>query len=261
MFKRILSDAFSLVFRNLDVVFRACGAWFLLLLVFQICVMIFLPGLAGLESSGSDDMDASTSLFALISIVFSLVSSASIGVAWHRYGLLGEVPDLIHLKVGGLELNFIGKSVLIMLLTMAILIPVGLLVFGAAALFGSAVVSGILYVAAAIFLAPHLMRVYLALPATAVERPLKLREAHTLGKGLGWPMIGAVIVLSIPFILVSVGLQVLVSFAGSGLPLLLIQFKFMLLNLLIQIIITVLGISVITAGYRLALERQNQGSV
>ncbi|SHM98634.1 hypothetical protein [Roseibium suaedae] len=256
MFKRILSDAFSLVFGNLEVVFRACGAWFLLLLVFQLCIMIFMPELTGIESSGGTDLSSSALFFSLINIVFSLVSSASIGVAWHRYGLLGEVPDLIHLKVGALEMGFIGKTLLILLVTMAVFIPVGLLAFGLAALMGSGVVAVILYGIAGIFLMPHITRLYLALPATAVERPIGIREAHTLGEGLGWPMVGAGIVLSLPFVLASLGLQLILTFVATGLPLVLIQFKFMLLSLLIQIIITVLGISVITAGYRLALEQQ-----
>ncbi|MBD8892056.1 hypothetical protein [Roseibium litorale] len=260
MFKRILSDAFSLVFSSLDVVFRACGAWFLLLLVFQICIMVFVPELTSAGASSTSGPSTSALFMTLVSGIFSLVSSASIGVAWHRYGLLGEVPDLIHLKVGGLELSFIGKSLLIMLVTVAVFLPVGLVAFGLSALIGSGIVAVIIYGAAFIFLVPHLMRLNLMLPATAVERPIGLKEAHALGVGLGWPMIGAGIVLSLPFILASVGLQMILTFVAAGLPLVLIQFKFMLLGLLIQIIVTVLGISVITAGYRLALERQNQGT-
>ena len=258
MFKRILSDAFSLVFRNLDVVFRACGAWFLLLLVFQICIMVFMPGLA---SAGAGDANPSILFLSVINLVFSLVSSASIGVAWHRYGLLGELPDMIHLKVGALELRFIGRTLLLFLVTIAVFLPIGLVAFGLAAILSSGFVTVIIYGIAFIFLLPHLMRLNLMLPATAVERPIGLRDAHTLGEGLGWPMIGAAIVLSLPFILASLGLQLLLTLVAAGLPLILIQFKFMLLSLLIQIIVTVLGISVITAGYRLALERQHQGSV
>jgi hypothetical protein len=44
---------------------------------------------------------------------------------------------------------------------------------------------------------------------------------------------------------------------AGGLPLLLIQMKMLVLNVLIQIIVTVLGISVLTAGYRMAMENRS----
>jgi hypothetical protein len=112
----------------------------------------------------------------------------------------------------------------------------------------------------ALVIMPFLMRLNLVLPATAIERPIGFGEALRIGKGLGWRMLLAIMVLSLPFVLVTMGLQWALTVVSIGLPALFIQIKVMILNVLLQIIVTVLGISVITAGYRMAMERQTQSA-
>jgi hypothetical protein len=258
VFKRILNDAFTFVFWNLEAVFKICGAWFVLQLVLTLVVNMITGGSVDPVSGAPDPAGTPTPTAMLASLVLAgvgLVASASISVAWHRLGLLGERPGMIHLHIGPVEGRFIGKMLLITLATFAVALPVGVVVGLVSG--GSIPLMVALLAVAGLIFAPHLMRLYLALPAVAVERPIGLKEAHGLGKGLGWPMFGAGIVLALPFLLASFGLTFLIHLAGTGLPALFILIKVTILNLLLQVIITVLGISVITAGYRIAMERTN----
>ena len=255
MFKRLLNDSFTLVFWNLETVFKACGAWFVLQFVLLIATQMTLGGATDISAQPEAALSSHYLLLIVISTIFGVVSSSSISVAWHRFGLLGDVPGLIHLKVGAIEVRFILKSLLLFLIILAVFVPLSF-VFGIiSGLFQMPLLMNGLLVITGVFFAPHFIRLYLMLPATAIERPIGVKQAHALGKGLGWQMIGAMIILSLPFILISFGLQYLLPLIAGSLPLLLIQFKILILNLLLQIIITVLGVSVITATYRIAMER------
>ncbi len=256
MFKRLLGDSVSLVFGNLDTVFKVCGTWFVLQFVLSMMILMATGG------RGTDPDLASGSaamvLLLAVNVVVAILSSASISVAWHRFGLLGESPSVIHLRLGPVEFQFILKLLLLGLISFAAFLPVGI-VF---AVFGKIlppVIAGVCFALVCLWIIPLLLRLNLILPATAIEKPLGLADAYIQGEGLGWRMLAAGVTLALPFIFLSVGLQYLLSFATAGLPLLLIQFKVMILDVLLQIILTVLGISVLTAAYRIAMERQASG--
>ncbi|MBO6892171.1 MAG: hypothetical protein JJ866_09540 [Roseibium sp.] len=241
--KQLLTDSLSLVFGNLDIVFRAAGSWFAL----QFLLMLILQSAIG----GTDPQAANpgaVATFALLALVFSLVASASISVAWHRFGLLEERPGAIQLKFGGLEFAFVMRMLLLALIMVGIWLVVALI----HGLLGAPALTGVAAIVVFIFAIPVFFRLSLILPATAVERPISLGEAYSMGEGLGWYMFLATFLLSLPFVLGGLALEYLVGLAASGLPLLILQIKVMILNLLVQIIVTVLGISVLTAGYRMA---------
>jgi hypothetical protein len=96
----------------------------------------------------------------------------------------------------------------------------------------------------------------LVFPATAVGHPIGFKEAFRIGKGLGWRMFVASFVLSIPFELVSKALIYVLELSEGGLPIILIQMKVLVLNVLSQIITMILSISVLTTGFRIAMERE-----
>lgn len=251
MFKRLLGDSVSLVFGNLDTVFKVCGTWFVLQFVLSMMVLMATGG----AETELTTFSASTGLLLLVTVVVAILSSASISVAWHRFGLLGESPSVIHLRLGDVEFKFVLKLLLLFLVSFAAFLPVSLVFV----IFGKIlppIVAGICFALVCLWILPLLLRLNLILPATAVERPLGLRDAYNLGEGLGWRMLAAGLVLALPFVLLSQGLQLVLSYATAGLPLLLIQFKVMILDVLLQIVLTVLGISVLTAAYRIAMERQ-----
>lgn len=265
MFRRILNDSFSLVFGNLETVFKVCGAWFVLQFVLLLVLQVILgnpPDELAVRAGQPVQVSPAQMLAAFLVVIVAIVASASIAVAWHRFGLLGEQPGLIHLRVGAIEGRFILKMFLIGLITIAIFLPLELFVslFGTMLdiLIGVPVVTVVSFLVLSAFIIPHIVQLYLSLPAVAIERPIGLKEAHRLGQGLGWPMIGAGVVLVLPFVLVALGLQYLSQMvAGGGLLALLIAIKLALLNVLLQIILTVLSISVISAAYRIAMERQH----
>ncbi len=255
MLKRLLSDAASLVFGHLETVFKVCGAWFLI--QFLISILI-LSATAGVPAD-AETLPPTVGLLLMTSTLVALISSASISVAWHRFGLLGERVGNIYLRFGKIEVQFIWRMLLIGLFGFAVSLP---LVF--VAFMPSESASGLAIIALvlgfALVIMPFLMRLNLVLPATAIERPIGFGEALRIGKGLGWRMLLAIVVLSLPFVLVTMGLQWALTAMSIGLPALFIQIKVMILNVLLQIIVTVLGISVITAGYRMAMERQTQAA-
>ncbi|MES0812796.1 hypothetical protein ABLO27_25105 [Roseibium sp. SCPC15] len=245
MLKRLLGDSVSLVFGNLETVFKVCGSWFVL----QFALMMLIR----LATGGADPQSGNPGAMVLLSVVmlmFALASSASIGVAWHRFGLLGETPGLIHLRVGGLELKFILKSLLLALIFVCVWLIIGFVQVA----IGVPVVTGVFAILLLIFAIPTFMRLSLILPATAVEHPISLGEAYSISEGLGWRMFLASLILSLPFVLAGILFQYLLQGMAGSLPIILLQFKLMLLNVLLQIIVTVLGISVLTAGYRMATE-------
>ncbi|WP_417670104.1 hypothetical protein [Roseibium sp.] len=249
MFKRIFLDAFSLVFWNLETVFKTCGAWFALQFVLALIANALSPDPQNMTVAGA---------FANILILIAAVLSwPSIAVAWHRFALFGEQPGMIHLRFGALEFRFLLKTIVIGLIAMVMFIPVGAFLVFVGGLSSNMFVPLIIGLLAALFIGQFIMRFNLVLPATAVERPIGFGEAFTLGEGLGLPMILATLALSIPFVVISALLTLALAYLGGGLPVILIQMKVLILNLLLQIIITVLGISVITAGYKAATERQD----
>ncbi|MCV0428964.1 MAG: hypothetical protein K5905_26210 [Roseibium sp.] len=250
MLKRLLGDSVSLVFGNLETVFKVCGSWFVL----QFGLMMAIQLGFGTTAQQAANPGA-VLLLSLVMVAFALLSSASIGVAWHRFGLLRETPGIIHLKVGGLEVKFILKSLLLAL----IIVGISMVITIVQLLTGSAAITGVIAILFMIFAIPTFFRFSLILPATAVEHSLGLGEAYSISEGLGWRMFFATLILSVPFVLLSVLFQFFIEAAAGSLPIFLLQFKLLLLNVLLQIIVTVLGISVLTAGYRIAMERQGYG--
>lgn len=256
MVKQLLSDSLALVFGHLETVFKVCGAWFVL----QFVVSLLILAATGGNVAGTEDMLVSpgVSFLMAVSVAVALASSASISVAWHRFGLLGEEVAAIHLRFGAVEFQFIWRMFLIGFISFAITFLMVFVAFlpGGSPSAISVIILGIGFV---IVVVPFLMRLNLVLPAAVIEQPIGFGEALRIGKGLGWRMFLAIVVLSVPFTAVTLGLQWVLTVVSLGLPALLIQIKVMILNVLLQIIVTVLGISVITAGYRMAIARDPSG--
>jgi hypothetical protein len=254
MLKRLLSDSVAIVFGNLETVFKVCGGWFVL--QFVLSLLILVNGDRIDAATAPEDVSGATLLLLFVAFVVAFLSSASISVAWHRFGLLNERPGLVHFRVGAVEFRFIGQMILLSLAAVIVFLPAGLVVGVLSALFNNTAVTVLLWIVAVVVVAPFLFRLNLSLPAVAVERPLAFGDMLTFGKGLGVPMFLAAIILILPFVAVGEGLQYILGLLSGGLPAALIQMKVLMLNVLVQIIVTVLGISILTAGYRIAMERQ-----
>jgi len=254
MFKRLLTDSISLVFQNLDMVFKVCGAWIGIQLILSFILILTVGPID--ESTDPNTLAPGAVLLMLLTVTVAILASASIAVAWHRFAMLGERPAAVFVRFGSLEARFLWKMIQLLLIAIAVGIPL-IVVFS---LLGSAlplvVAMSALFAVLLFLVMPHLMRLNLVLPATALERPIGFQEAHQMGRGLGWRMLWAVIVLSMPFSLAGLGIEYVLSLTGAGLPVVFLQVKVMILNVLLQILLTVLSLSVITAGYRMATEHK-----
>ena len=84
MFRRILNDSFSLVFGNLETVFKVCGAWFVLQFVLLLLVQAMVGGMPGeTAAAAGDPMQVSPArmLASLLMMAVGIVAAASISVA------------------------------------------------------------------------------------------------------------------------------------------------------------------------------------
>lgn len=256
MFKRLLTDSISLVFQNLDAVFKVCGTWIAIQLILSFIVLFTVGAIDGTIDPST--LGPGAALLLLLNFSVAILAAASIAVAWHRFAMLGERPPALFARFGGLEARFLWKMILLLLIAIAVLVPVIVVFSLLGGAFPLPVAMSGLFAVLLFLVMPHLMRLNLVLPATALERPLGFQEAHRISKGLGWRMLWAVIVLSLPFSLAGLAIEYVLSLTGAGLPLILVQVKVMVLNVLLQILLTVLSLSVITAGYRIAMERETE---
>lgn len=255
MFKRLLTDSTSLVFQNLDMVFKVCGTWIGIQLILSLILILTVGPID--ETTDPESLAPGAVLLLLLNVVVAILASVSIAVAWHRFAMLGERPAALFVRFGGLEARFLWKMVQLLLIGLAAVIPVVVIFSLLGGAFPLAVAMSALFAVLLFLVMPHLMRLNLVLPATALERPLGFMEAHRLGSGLGWRMLWAVIVLSLPFSLAGLAIEYVLSLTGAGLPLVIVQVKVTILNVLLQILLTVLSLSVITAGYRIATENRS----
>jgi len=256
MFKRLLTDSISLVFQNLDMVFKVCGTWIGIQLLLSFIVILTVGPVD--ETTDPSTLAPGAALLLLLNVTVAILASASIAVAWHRFAMLGERPPAVFVRFGGLEARFLWKMIQLVLIALAAAIPVVIVFSLVGGAFPLPVAMSAMFAVLLFLIMPHLMRLNLVLPAAALERPITFVEAHRLAKGLGWRMLWALIALSLPFTLAGMAIEYVLSLTGAGLPLIIVQVKVTILNVLLQILVTVLGLSVITAGYRMATERETE---
>ncbi|CUH51488.1 hypothetical protein [Shimia marina] len=128
-------------------------------------------------------------------------------VNWHRFVLLEElprswVPTFHEQRV----LSYLGNVVILWLLTLVVMIPLALIIFlSFSAGFGKEVFWGLtpLYC----FLAVLWLSVSIILPAAAVGKPLRIREALAATNGAGWTLFLLLILVGI--------LQIFLEFIGQ----------------------------------------------
>ncbi|NRG17026.1 hypothetical protein HPQ64_04940 [Rhizobiales bacterium] len=250
---RLLQGTFKALYYNFDVFVRLCWAWFLILIALMSAVMAFIG------SKGDPEL---TSAALIVVILFGLVANASIAVSWHRCLLLDETPGITHLKIGAREWAYLGRTVLVGVISFALMFAVGFTVHSFSAAARGAISDpmsflAILTAAAVIFLiVPAVLRLSLILPAGAVDRPLGLGEAWRMSKSLGYPMLFALLGISIVIGLARELIDTLLNlvsfqwFLGVYFVL-----KSGILWVALQILSLALTIGILTGGYKIMLER------
>ncbi|MEH0070620.1 hypothetical protein V6L77_10260 [Pannonibacter sp. Pt2-lr] len=242
MYSDILHQSATLIRQNINTAFRLAGAWMVIMLVIN-----FL-------TDATEDIAGLNIILALAGFVLSLISGASIASGWHRFGLLQEQPQLIHLRFGIYEQRVLWRMVQTALILMG---PVICIILAATVLNGVvphiimiAVIAGLTVLTIAL-----MYRISFIVPASAVGHRLPVADAFRISKGYAGPMFVATFLLSIPAILVmglaiAGGYQILMG--GS------VILGFVVLAVfgtLLQIITTTIGLAVVTVAYKDVAER------
>lgn len=258
----------GLLFSNIVVALRIAWPWVLLAFL----VSLFAPA-----EPQHFELDTVTTPQALLFIIGFVVMAAiyaiafaSVAVAWHRHGLLGEMPKPFPIRFARRELRFLGQGILVGLVMFLIGLPVGL-AFGILTAilshsggFGVAVlaIAGLVGYFTIISVA---MRYSLILPATAIDQDFGLGGAFWRGEGFGLPMAITNVVIALLVALLSLALQ----FGVAALAALYLTVAPAALAPTVGAFVTVVatffdtatsfftivaGLAVVTTGYRLGYE-------
>lgn len=146
--------------------------------------------------------------FALVWI-FALFIMLTIVVNWHRFVLLEEYPTgwVPPFRLG-LALGYLGRIIMLVLLSMVAMLPVGFVAtLVDAASGGTGLLAGLIFAIAIIFLGIAFYRVGAILPAGAIGQGLTLQEAWEATRGAN----GTIVVLVLVLFLANLVLQLIVA--------------------------------------------------
>ncbi|WP_249692020.1 hypothetical protein [Stappia sp. WLB 29] len=232
---RLFTGAFKALFSDFDAFLRIVWAWYALVAVLGVLGTL---------------LAANSFVVIFVTSGVWVCSSASIAVAWHRNLLLGERPGPVNLSFGRREIAYLGKTLLVSLIG---LIP-AIVVITIAGLFvtgwpGFIMAAGVM----AFFILPSLMRLFLILPATALDEPLGIGDAYYRSEGLGLPMAMAAIGTGLCITAVDMLLSFVANTIGGGAVFAAIAV--LILSLALQIALTALQIGILSGGYYILRER------
>jgi hypothetical protein len=202
--------------------------------------------------TGTSKFDPTYLIYFLPFLVIVIVTNIWIAVAWHRYVLLDEMPGTVMARFNGERmLAYFGNALRLFLVAIAIAIVVIIVATIAAGISRGAdllvqLAPLVIYALVAI----PLYRLALILPASAVGKPIGLREAWSATAGATGTIVGLAIlsvlcavVLNLPGVLLS---------NGSG-PLLWLGIIWQTLVGWIQVMV---GVSILTTLYGYYVEHR-----
>ena len=139
-------------------------------------------------------------VFVLGAAVIMFFAMSWAAVAWHRYILLEEYPGVLPAINDRPILGYIGKTLLLTLLLMLVMVPVMLLLGGLFAtltqggsLVTGLIVSGVLGILVSYFW----LRWALVLPSTAVNKPMGIRESWAATANYTRTILGVAVLLMV----------------------------------------------------------------
>lgn len=247
----------SSTLNNLGFALKAQWPWFVVIGV----VFTAVSTLNGLNlMSGEEDLKAQILanpdkvLAFVMSIIFAIIEGflgfASIAVSWHRYVLLDEVPrGLAKLRVDGTVWRYFGNMFLIALCIIPLMIPVSFGVMPLMSVNPLLAMAGF-FVFAMLVMLPIIYRLSIKLPAVALGRTdFKLGNAWDVSRGNWGPIVGIAVVFS----LISWAIDLLLTgFSSAFLSFVDPAIGFSIavaLNLFVNWIVTVMGITMLTSLY------------
>ncbi|SFR54121.1 hypothetical protein SAMN04488005_2731 [Yoonia tamlensis] len=208
---QIIRHAFAMIFNNFGQALRASVGPYVLLIIVAAAVFGALGSLEQLGELAVGNIQpdqiadvAGPIIFAVfVLLTLAVFVSAWVAVSWHRFILLEEYSGILPSVTGRPIWPYVGKSMLLGLLIAVLGLLVGM-VFGlvlvplahageTAAYLGAAII-GILMVAV---LSLMWFRMGVALPATAVGKPIKLGAAWSATSGINGTIIGIVLIIAV----------------------------------------------------------------
>ena len=208
--KAVMGGSLGLLFSNIVVALRIAWPWVLL----AFFVSLFSPAEpVRLESSALSNRQVLLSVLGAVAMgVIYIIAFCSVAVAWHRHGLLGEMPKSFPVRFARRELRFLGKSILVGLVMLLIMVPVVAVVVLLAALsrngdWFSLLLFGLVGLVGYFAVVTLAMRYSLVLPATAVDRDFGVADAFRHGEGFGLVMAITNVVIALLVMVLSLLLQ------------------------------------------------------
>jgi hypothetical protein len=210
-----------MIFNNLGQALRVSIGPYVLLIVVSVSVFWSLGLLPLLAQVGADQVapeqllasGGSIILAILVTVVFAVFVAAWVAVSWHRYILLEEYSGILPTVSGRPIWPYVGVSMglgfLIAILGLIIGMIMGLVLIpfsaaGSAGLYLGGAIVGILMIA---ILSLMWFRMGVALPATAVGKPIKLSEAWEATSKINGTIIGIVLTIAVVSFIAGVATQ------------------------------------------------------
>ncbi|TDQ61696.1 hypothetical protein ATL17_2797 [Maritalea mobilis] len=187
------------IFTNLGVAFRLSAAW------------LAIIGVLGVISIG---LSGSSFIYIALAVLFI----AAIYIGWHRFCLLGEEPkSWLYMPPTERTTSYILTSIKLILIAIIVAVVVFGVIFAILSIFSFLLISayGAIFAAILPFIIQVVIGAYLAgialiLPASALKRPLTLKQAHASTMA----NFGTLLVLSIGYTVLSILYSVLLNVFG-----------------------------------------------
>lgn len=246
---QIFVHAVRLVFTHLRPALRISG------------LLYFVPAIATLVISSSavvgarDSRDVANSPLIWLMLLVTGIAALWIAVAWHRYVLMDEMPDSALPPFDGRRiLAYFGYSLLIGVIIVGVgivvFVPLGVLAAGMSnGHIGAALLSGVIITFIGYFIvAVVAYRLAPILPASAIDKPIKLGDAWAATRG-AW---GAILGLAFLSALCVVALE----FGTTWVILNISRWAGIALSLVVSWVELIVGVSIITTLYGVYVEKR-----
>jgi hypothetical protein len=209
---RIFAHAVGLVFRHFGDALRISAVPYLLgflLLTGGTTLVVVLPMTPG-------KFDPLSLLPAGLIVLAFAVANMWVAVAWHRYVLLDEMPGSFTPRFFHVSriLAYFGRSLLLGLIAFALLFVAGIIINLALTTLGGAshlsvsastiILQFIALAVAYLLIAALIYRWGLILPAAAIGKPLRIRDAWSATSGAGGTILGLAVLSAVAVILIAV---------------------------------------------------------
>ena len=244
---RIFTHAFSMVFRDIGATLRATWLGVAMIAGAAVGLIVVAPAQFSqfVLQTGDGSFDVPNVGLVLLAFLVMVIGYLVMVISWHRFVLLpgGQRTDNFAPSVGIL-LGYVGRSILLGLLMLLLVIPVFIPVGMIAAATGSLVLSAIATIPALAVIVWVFLRLSLILPACTISHDLKITESWRATK----PLSGTIAVLTVVMVL----LDFVINQALGALP---------ATNILVGMIAVVTSVlyalvsaSVLTTLYGIAVE-------